>query len=101
MNSLKEIRQQLQLRNPKTEILAVSKLQSVEKIRALYQTGQRKFAENYVQEAQDKQSELKDLSIEWHFIGRLQKNKAKFVVGNFALIHSVDSLDLAKTIDRK
>lgn len=101
-SSLSEIQSQLRSRNPKTEILAVSKLQSTEKIRQLFQLGQRKFAENYVQEAIEKQAELNDLrEIEWHFIGRLQKNKVKFVVGNFHLIHSVDSLDLAKTIDRK
>jgi pyridoxal phosphate enzyme (YggS family) len=98
ISSLSEIRSQL----PSTvKIVAVSKLQSVEKIRELYQQGQRQFAENYVQEALEKQESLKDLNIEWHFIGRLQKNKAKFVVGNFSLIHSVDSLELAQVLDRK
>jgi pyridoxal phosphate enzyme (YggS family) len=80
------------------EILAVSKLQGEEKIRDLFARGQRKFAENYFQEALQKQLDLKDLDIEWHFIGRLQKNKAKLVVGNFALIHSVDSLALAQIL---
>ncbi|QDK44033.1 YggS family pyridoxal phosphate-dependent enzyme [Bdellovibrio sp. ZAP7] len=84
------------------KILAVSKLQPVVKIRDLYQQGQRKFGENYVQEALDKQEQLKDLSdIEWHLIGHLQKNKAKFVVGQFTLIHSVDSLELAQTLSRQ
>ncbi len=84
------------------KILAVSKLQPVEKIRDLYNQGQRKFGENYVQEAMDKQEQLKDLrDIEWHLIGHLQKNKAKFVVGQFALIHSVDSLELAQTLSRQ
>ena len=86
---------------PETKIVAVSKLQSVEKIRELYSQGQRLFAENYVQEALEKQAHLKDLAIQWHFIGRLQKNKAKSVVGNFSLIHSVDSLELAEVINRK
>ncbi|MGZ3742243.1 MAG: YggS family pyridoxal phosphate-dependent enzyme [Pseudobdellovibrionaceae bacterium] len=80
------------------KIIAVSKLQPVEKIRRLHTAGHRLFAENYVQEALLKQETLKDLDIEWHFIGSLQKNKVKFVVGNFSLIHSVDSFELAKMI---
>jgi pyridoxal phosphate enzyme (YggS family) len=100
--SLLEIQKVLAASNPRTQILAVSKLQPVEKIRLLYSQGQRKFGENYVQEALEKQDQLKDLAdIEWHLIGRLQKNKAKFVVGHFALIHSVDSLELAQTLNRK
>lgn len=95
-----EIKKMLKAANSQTEILAVSKLQPVEKIRALYNLGQKKFAENYVQEAIAKQIELKDLDIEWHFIGSLQTNKVKFVVGQFALIHSVDSLKLAQAIDK-
>jgi len=94
--SLNSLRQELPT---DCEILAVSKLQSVEKIRKLYTTGQRLFAENYVQEAVEKQKQLADLKIEWHFIGHLQKNKAKLVVGNFTYIHSVDSLELAQTLD--
>ena len=66
-----------------TKLLAVSKLQPVEKIRDLYSQGQRRFGENYVQEALDKQEALSDLAdIEWHLIGHLQKNKAKYVVAN-------------------
>ncbi len=82
-------------------VLAVSKLQPEHKIRELYQEGQRLFGENYVQEALEKQDHLQDLSdIQWHLIGHLQKNKAKFVVGRFALIHSVDSTDLAEALSR-
>lgn len=84
----------------KTKIVAVSKLQSVEKIKSLYNQGQKIFAENYVQEALPKIEELKNLEIEWHFIGTLQTNKAKMVVGNFDLIHSVDSLKLARQISK-
>lgn len=83
-------------------ILAVSKLQPEEKIRALYQEGQRLFGENYVQEALEKHESLQDLAdVQWHFIGHLQKNKAKQVVGRFALIHSVDSLELAEVLSRQ
>lgn len=82
-------------------ILAVSKLQPVSKIRALLEQGQRAFGENYVQEARQKQTELAEAALEWHFIGNLQKNKAKDVVGRFDLIHSVDSLSLAEALDRR
>lgn len=83
-------------------VLAVSKLQPEEKIRDLYSKGQRLFGENYVQEALEKVDHLKDLAeIEWHLIGHLQKNKAKLVIGKFALIHSVDSLSLAETLSHQ
>lgn len=83
-------------------ILAVSKLQSVDKIRGLYSEGHRAFGENYVQEAIEKIELLADCKeIEWHFIGHLQKNKAKFVVGKFALIHSVDSFELAQALSKQ
>ena len=83
------------------KVLAVSKLQPEDKIRALYAQGQRHFGENYVQEALDKIQHLQDLDIQWHLIGSLQKNKAKMVVGKFALIHSVDSLELAEVLSRQ
>lgn len=97
MASLSEIQSTLPL---SCKIIAVSKLQPVEKMRALYAQGQRDFAENYVQEALPKMAELSTLDLQWHFIGRLQRNKAKFVVGHFHLIHSVDSLQLAQEIHK-
>ena len=98
MSSLTEMIGQL----PVTcRILAVSKLQSEVKIRDLHSQGQRSFAENYVQEARAKQESLRDLKIDWHFIGQLQKNKAKDVVGRFALIHSVGSLEHARVLDQR
>lgn len=84
----------------KTKIVAVSKLQSTDAIRGLYLQGQLDFAENYVQETVEKLSELSDLPIRWHFIGHLQKNKVKNVVGNFEFIHSVDTVELCKKIDQ-
>lgn len=83
---------------PGQKILAVSKLQPEEKIRALYSEGQRDFGENYVQEALEKIEVLRDLEINWHLIGPLQKNKVKFLKKNFCCIHSVDSLELAQKI---
>lgn len=85
----------------KTKILAVSKLQPVQKIRELYDLGHRDFAENYVQELLEKKETLKDLDIRWHFIGHLQKNKAKFLLPFVDKIHSVDSLELAQYLDKK
>lgn len=83
------------------KLLAVSKLQTPQKIRHLYAEGQRRFGENYVQEALEKQELLADLpDIEWHLIGHLQKNKSKHVVGKFHLIHSVDSLELAQSLNK-
>lgn len=83
-------------------IVAVSKFHPDQAVRTLAeQTGQVDFGENYVQEAQAKQEALSDLSINWHFIGGLQSNKAKFVAGRFGLVHSVDSPKLAKMLNKK
>lgn len=81
-------------------LIAVSKTVSVENMRLAYQAGIRDFAENRLQEALTKQSQLKDLNdICWHFIGHLQSNKAKKVVESFTWIHSVDSLKIAQRLD--
>lgn len=82
-------------------LVAVSKKKPATMIRQAYQTGLRDFGENYAQELRDKASELTSLpEIRWHFIGPLQRNKAQYVVGQTALIHSVDSLPLLERIDR-
>jgi len=60
-------------------VLAVSKGQAAAAIRAAFADGQRDFGENYVQEAAAKMAELADLALTWHFIGRLQANKTRFV----------------------
>ena len=86
---------------PGQNLLAVSKLQPIEKIKSLFQDGQKDFAENYIQEALEKIEKLKDLKITWHLIGPIQKNKVKFLKNNFAFIHSVDSLELAQKISEK
>lgn len=82
-------------------LVAVSKLHPAEDVRALAGLGQTVFGESYVQEAQAKRRELADLDLEWHFIGRLQTNKARFVAGEFSLVHSVDSLKLAHTLHKR
>ena len=83
---------------PNQKILAVSKLQPVDKIQKLYAEGQADFGENYVQEALGKIEELKNLKINWHLIGPLQKNKIKYLKDHFAYIHSVNSLETAQII---
>ncbi len=66
-------------------------------IRAAYEAGARDFGENYVQEALSKRAELTDLAdIRWHLIGHLQSNKAKLAASAFTLIHSIDSVRLAR-----
>lgn len=108
MSSLVEVKNQITQRcrmsgrDPSAvQVLAVSKLQPEEKIRSLANEGQKEFAENYVQELLTKQEALQDLKLSWHLIGHLQRNKVKMVVGRVALIHSVDSLDLAIEIDKR
>lgn len=105
--SLIEIKDEIQSHTEKSspvgsgvKILAVSKKQSVEAITQLYQQGQYLFGENYVQEALEKMDQIK-FPVAWHFIGHLQSNKVKDVVGKFELIHSVDSLKLAQKIDKR
>ncbi len=83
---------------PNQKILAVSKLQPTDKIQKLYAEGQVDFGENYVQEALGKIEELKNLKIDWHLVGPLQKNKIKYLKNHFAYIHSVNSLETAQII---
>jgi len=82
-------------------LVAVSKTHPASAVAAMAGAGQSLFGESYVQEAIPKQDELKKLKLRWHFIGRLQKNKAKYVAGRFELIHSVDSLELARMLHNK
>lgn len=82
-------------------LLAVSKTKESAEIRSLYQAGQKSFAENYQQEAQNKQKTLADLSIDWHFIGKLQSNKINHIVGQYSLLHAVDRLEIAEKINNR
>lgn len=82
-------------------LVAVSKRHPASDIAALCRAGQVDFGENYVQEAAAKQDELASLPVRWHFIGGLQSNKAKFIAGKYALVHSIDSLKLARVLHNK
>ena len=81
------------------KLLAVSKAQTADKLRMAYLAGQRAFGENYVQEAINKQAELSDCAIEWHFIGPIQSNKTALIAQHFDWVHSVDRLKIATRLN--
>lgn len=83
------------------KLIAVTKSQSVAKIKEAADLGLRVFGENRVQEAKSKIEQLRDFNIEWHMIGHLQSNKVKESVKLFEVIHSLDSEKLAVLIDRE
>ncbi|SHK51403.1 hypothetical protein SAMN02745216_03583 [Desulfatibacillum alkenivorans DSM 16219] len=89
-------------RDPQSiRLVAVSKTKPAEMLRQAADAGATIFGENYIQEAREKIAELDSLEVEWHFIGHLQSNKAKYAVPLFSLIHSVDSFKLAREIDKQ
>lgn len=84
----------------KVKILAVSKTQPAEAIRAAAATGQQAFGENYLQEALQKQQQLTDLpELEWHFIGAVQSNKTREIAENFAWLHTLDRQKIAQRLN--
>lgn len=82
-------------------LVAVSKRVPAALMAAAAALGQRIFGESYVQEGLAKHEELAGLNLEWHFIGGLQKNKAKYLPGAMALVHSVDSFDVARILHQR
>jgi pyridoxal phosphate enzyme (YggS family) len=82
-------------------LVAVSKRKPTVDIRAALAAGQRDFGENYAQELRDKARELADGDIRWHYIGPLQRNKVKYVVGTAALLHAVDDARLLNALERR
>lgn len=81
-------------------LVAVSKFHPVEALREAYEAGQRRFGESRVQELLAKEPEMPE-DVEWHFIGHLQTNKVRMLMGKTALIESVDSEKLLDLIDRE
>jgi PLP dependent protein len=81
-------------------LVAVSKTVPTEAIQEAISAGAALFGENYIQEAREKIA-LTGGAVEWHFIGHLQSNKAKYAVELFSLIHSVDRLSLAEELNRE
>lgn len=82
-------------------VVAVTKTHGPESVRAAAQAGLDAVGENRVQEALGKQDACADVAIDWHLIGTLQRNKVRHVVGRFAMMHSVDRLDLAQEISQR
>lgn len=79
-------------------ILAVSKTKPASLIEEAYYQGLSHFGENYLQEALQKQTELSDIPLIWHFIGPIQSNKTKEIAEHFQWVHSVDRLKIAKRL---
>lgn len=88
-------------RNPEeVTLVAVSKMKPLADIETLLATGQMEYGENYVQELCDKYEKI-SRPVHWHMIGHLQTNKVKYIVDKTVLIHSVDSVHLAKQIEKE
>lgn len=87
-------------KNDDVTLIAVSKTKPVEMLQQAYEQGCRHFGENKVQELVDKY-EVMPKDIKWHMIGHLQRNKVKYIIDKVYMIHSVDSLRLAKEISKE
>ena len=81
-------------------VVAVSKTKSIDLIKKAYETGHRDFGENKIQEMTSKFNNLPE-DINWHMIGHIQTNKVKYLAPYVSLIHSLDSLKLAKEINKQ
>lgn len=89
-----------ELQNSSAQLVAVSKMRSVQQIKTMYEAGQRVFGENRVQELTEKQPQLPN-DIQWHLIGHLQRNKVKYIAPFVSMIHSVDSWGLLEEIHKR
>ena len=99
--NLERVQEQIAATGRPVQLIAVSKMQSVDAIRDAVAAGQRDFGENYVQELVSKAETLADLNLKWHFIGHLQRNKVKLLLPYVTSIHSIDSIKLAEAIDTR
>lgn len=97
---MKEIYYDIKKACDKTKIIVVSKKRSLEEIMSYYDAGVRDFGENRVQDLIDKATQLPQ-DIRWHFIGHLQRNKVKAVLPYVSLIHSIESVELLKVLDKE
>jgi pyridoxal phosphate enzyme (YggS family) len=82
------------------KLVAVSKTKTADEILRAYNTGHRIFGENRVQELVEKKEELPE-DIQWHFVGHLQSNKAKYIVPFISMIESIDTFKLLKIINKE
>ena len=81
-------------------VICVSKTRKIHEIEEAYASGARDFGENKVQELLEKYDSLSE-DVRWHFIGHLQTNKVKYIVGKVHLIHSLDSIRLLQEIEKR
>ena len=81
-------------------LVAATKYGDIDDLKELYRNGVFNFGENRVDAFLNKYEALKDLNIKWHFIGHLQRNKAHLVLNKIDYLHSLDSLELVKTINK-
>jgi hypothetical protein len=98
---LADVCQRCGRRPEEVQLVAVSKTFTADLIRQAIAAGQRDFGENYVQEWQEKHEALAGEALRWHFIGHLQANKAKFLVGRVHLIHAVHDLRLIEELQKR
>jgi len=82
-------------------LLAVSKTKPAAAVREAFTAGIVEFGENYLQEALEKQAQLADLPLTWHFIGPIQSNKTRAIAEHFAWVHSVDRLKIAQRLSEQ
>jgi len=108
--NIEEIREQINAacieagRDPaEVRLIAVSKNQPASLIKEAFDTQQIEFGESYVQEFLEKAEDplLEDLGIEWHFIGHLQSNKIRSIIGKVSLIHGIDKLSTAEELSKR
>ena len=99
INIIDELKKNNSQKIENVKLVAVSKGQSHSKIREAFDAGQNIYGENYLQEAISKQKSLKELEIEWHFIGPIQSNKCKLIAESFSWVHSVDRIKVANKLN--
>lgn len=105
-NNIEEILEDVKKYSPhpeKVKLIAVTKYVGVDKLEETLAAGYNIFGENRAQVIKDKVEYFKDknVNIEWHFIGNLQKNKVKYIIDDVRLIHSVNKLSLAEEINKR
>ena len=99
--NLKEVQERIHAldKNQQVTLIAVSKTKPASDLQQAIDAGQQHFGENYLQEALEKIDSLKNQNLIWHFIGPIQSNKTKQIAENFAWVHSVDRLKIAKRLN--
>ena len=99
--NLKNVQNRINTVDPKNKVtlIAVSKTKPASDLQQAIDAGQKHFGENYLQEALEKIQALKGQDLIWHFIGPIQSNKTTKIAENFAWVHSVDRLKIAKRLN--